>query len=163
VIVRGFTPEHREEILLLREALESVAFTRACEAMTIDDIDYLRLLVIRQRRAATEGREDDFLDLDEQFHLKIVEGARLPILYDLLGQLRGFVRVARLGAPRPAAVLEQVVGEHAEIVDAIEARDVKKALAALKTHLHASDYAFAPATSGGRTRRRPRPQSGSRS
>ena len=144
VIVRGFTPEHREEILLLREALEGVAFTRACEVMTIDEIDYLRLLLIRQRRAATEGREDDFLDLDEQFHLRIVEGARLPILYDLLGQLRGFVRVARLGAPRPTVVLEQVVDEHAEIVDAIEGRDVKSSLAALKTHLRASDYTIAP-------------------
>jgi DNA-binding GntR family transcriptional regulator len=112
--------------------------------MTIDEIDYLRLLLIRQRRAATEGREDDFLDLDEQFHLKIVEGARLPILYDLLGQLRGFVRVARLGAPRPTVVLEQVVDEHAEIVDAIEGRDVKSSLAALKTHLRASDYTITP-------------------
>jgi DNA-binding GntR family transcriptional regulator len=144
VIVRGFTPEHREEILLLREALEGVAFTRACEVMTIDDIDYLRLLLIRQRRAATDGREDDFLDLDEQFHLKI--------LYDLLGQLRGFVRVARLGAPRPTAVLEQVVDEHAQIVDAIEARDIKSSLAALKAHLHASDYVIAPGPALPRTK-----------
>jgi DNA-binding GntR family transcriptional regulator len=149
VIVRGFTPEHREEILLLREALEGVAFTRACEVMTIDDIDYLRLLLIRQRRAATDGREDDFLDLDEEFHLKIVEGARLPILYDLLGQLRGFVRVARLGTPRPTRVLEQVVDEHARIVDAIEARDVRNSLAALQTHLRTSDYRARP---GGRER-----------
>jgi DNA-binding GntR family transcriptional regulator len=160
VIVRGFTPEHRQEILVLREALEGVAFTRACEVMTIDDIDYLRLLLIRQRRAATDGREDDFLDLDEQFHLKIVEGARLPILYDLLGQLRGFVRVARLGAPRPAAVLEQVVDEHAQIVDAIEARDIKSSLAALKTHLHASDYTITPG--GALPRRKLRARSGRR-
>jgi DNA-binding GntR family transcriptional regulator len=143
LIVRGFTDEHRGELLLLREALEGIAVRRACEVMKIDEIDYLRLLLIRQRRAAEEGREDDFIDLDEEFHLKIVEGARLPILYRLLGQLRGFVRVVRLGSARPPAVLAQVVAEHEEIVDALERRDAQTALAALREHLYRSDYAIA--------------------
>jgi DNA-binding GntR family transcriptional regulator len=143
LIVRGFTDEHRGELLLLREALEGIAVKRACEVMKIDDIDYLRLLLIRQRRAAEEGREDDFIDLDEEFHLKIVEGARLPILYRLLGQLRGFVRVVRLGSARPPAILAQVVAEHEEIVDALERRDAQAALAALQDHLYRSDYAIA--------------------
>jgi DNA-binding GntR family transcriptional regulator len=47
------------------------------------------------------------------------------------------VRVARLGAPRPIAELEEVVDEHAQIVDAIEARDVESSLSALKAHLRA--------------------------
>jgi DNA-binding GntR family transcriptional regulator len=142
VIVRGFTPEHRAEILMLREALESVAVRRACEVMTLEDIDYLRLLLIRQRRAAREGREHDFLDLDEEFHLKIGEGAQLPLLHGFLGQLRGFVRVARLGSPRPPAVLTQIVEEHERLVDALERRDVDKALSVLVLHLHRSDYAI---------------------
>jgi DNA-binding GntR family transcriptional regulator len=148
LIVRGFTEEHRAELLLLREALEGIAVQRACEVMEIDDIDYLRLLLIRQRRAAEEGREDDFIDLDEEFHLKIVEGARLPILQRLLGQLRGFVRVVRLGSTRPPAVLAQVVGEHEEIVDALERRDAQTALAALRDHLYRSDYAIAESVAG---------------
>ena len=57
VIVRGFTDEHRAEILLLREAREAVAVTRACEVMALDHIDYLRLLLIRQRRAGQAGLE----------------------------------------------------------------------------------------------------------
>ena len=140
VIVRGFTPEHRAEILLLREALEAVAVRRACEVMALEDVDYLRLLLIRQRRAAREGRDDDFLDLDEEFHLKIGEGAQLPILRTFLDQLRGFVRVARLGARRSPSVLAQVVKEHEQLVDALERRDVEEALALLRLHLHRSDY-----------------------
>jgi len=145
VIVRGFTPEHREEILMLREALEGVAVRRACGVITDDDVDYLRLLILRQRRAARNGENDAFLDLDEEFHLKIVDAARLPILHALLGQLRGFVRVARLGADRPASVLAQVSAEHERIVDALECRDAETALAALIEHLHTSNYALAQA------------------
>jgi DNA-binding GntR family transcriptional regulator len=153
VIVRGFTLEHRAEILTLREALEGVAVQRACELMDLEEIDYLRLLLIRQRRAAEEGREDDFLELDEQFHLKIAEGAQLPILSRFLGQLRGFVRVVRLGARRPPSVLTEVVAEHMGIVDALERRDGPAALAALVEHLYKSDYAIVDESRQSRAKR----------
>jgi DNA-binding GntR family transcriptional regulator len=145
LVVRGFTPDHRAEILMLREALEGLAVRRACEVMDIDDIDYLHLSLIRQRRAAEHGRDDDFIDLDEEFHLKIAEGAQLPILHGVLGQLRGFVRVVRLGAQRPPSVLGQVVAEHERIVDSLERRDAEAAVAALRDHLYKSDYAIADA------------------
>lgn len=150
LIVRGFTDEHRAEILLLREALEGVAVVRACEVMSLEDVDYLRLLLIRQRRAARAALHEQFLDLDEEFHLGIVAGARLPILHSLLSQLRGFVRVARIGVTRPPSVLAQVVDEHESIVDALERRDPVAARSALIDHLHRSDYAIADR----RTRRR---------
>ena len=140
LIVRGFTLEHREEMLLLRRALEAVSVRRACAVMAVGDVDQLRLLIIRQRRAAAAGVADDFLDLDEQFHLAIAEGARLPILHAFLGQLRGFVRVARLGATRPTSALDEVVNEHERIVDAIEAHDAAAAIRALEAHLERSDY-----------------------
>jgi GntR family transcriptional regulator, rspAB operon transcriptional repressor len=135
VIVRGFTPERREEILMLREALESIAVGRACEVITDDDIDQLRLLIMRQRRAARNDEHDVFLELDEQFHLKIVDAAKLPILYGVLGQLRGFVRLARLDTNRPSSALDEVTAEHERIVDALERRDVELARAVLLAHL----------------------------
>jgi DNA-binding GntR family transcriptional regulator len=142
LIVRGFTPEHREEILTLREALESIAVRRACEVMDVDDVDYLHLLLMRQRRAAVAAREDDFIRLDEEFHLKIAEAARLPILYAFLGQLRGFVQVVRLGSIRHPSHMVQVVAEHERIVEALEERDADEALRAVSEHLHTSDYAL---------------------
>jgi GntR family transcriptional regulator, rspAB operon transcriptional repressor len=135
VIVRGFTPERSEEILMLREALESIAVRRACEVITDDDIDQLRLLILRQRRAERNDEYDVFLDLDEAFHLKIVDAARLPILYGVLGQLRGFVRLARLDGNRPSSALEDVTVEHEHIVDALERRDAETARAVLLAHL----------------------------
>jgi DNA-binding GntR family transcriptional regulator len=139
-VVRGFTPEHRREMVLLREALESVAVRRACEVMELGEIDELRILLIRQRRAAAAGDNDEFLDLDEELHLKIAEGARLPILHAFLTQLRGFVRVARAGPPRSPTALAEIVDEHERLLDALESRDVDAALRALTEHLERSDY-----------------------
>jgi GntR family transcriptional regulator, rspAB operon transcriptional repressor len=140
LIVRGFTDEHRREILLLREALEGTAVRHAAEIISIEDIDLLRLLLIRQRRAANEEREEDFIDLDEQFHLKIAEEARLPILYGFLSQLRGFVRLMRLDSGRHPTYMAEVLVEHEALVDALERHDPNAAAAALAHHLHHSHY-----------------------
>jgi DNA-binding GntR family transcriptional regulator len=141
LIVRGFSEEHRREILLLREALEVTAVRHAAEVIELEEIDLLRLLLIRQRRAANDGREEDFIDLDEQFHLKLAEEARLPILYGFLSQLRGFVRLMRLGARRELSYMNEVVAEHEALVDALERHDPSAAAAALLHHLHHSHYA----------------------
>lgn len=150
LIVRELA-EHREEILLLREALEGVALRRACEVMPLEQIDYLHLLLMRQRRAAEAGREDEFIDLDEEFHLKIAEGARLPILHRFLTQLRGFVRLVRVGTRRNPSHLMAVLAEHEAIVGALERRDVEGALEALATHLHTWTYESGSETPEGET------------
>jgi len=140
LVVRELS-SHREEILAVREALESVAVRRACEVMALDEMDELRLLLMRQRRAAEAGLEDEFIDLDEQFHLRIAEGARLPILHRFLSQIRGFVRVMQPGAHRGRDELLAVLREHEEIIDALEERDAAAALDVLVTHLHTRTYA----------------------
>jgi DNA-binding GntR family transcriptional regulator len=114
--------------------------------MELGAIDRLRLLIIQQRRVAAAGLNDEFLELDEQFHLSIAEGAHLPILHAFLGQLRGFVRVATLGAIRPPRVLDEVVTEHERIVDAIEGHDPERAVRALVDHLARSDYTLSEAS-----------------
>ena len=143
LLVRGFTPDHRREIAMLREALEVVAVRQASSVISDDDLDQLRLLVLRQRRVAAAADQEAFLELDEGFHLKIAEAANLPILYGLLSQLRGFVRVARLDVDRPPAVLAEVTGEHDSIIDALERHDAEAAVAALLAHLNKTEYAEA--------------------
>ena len=138
--VTGLEVEELRELFSVRLALETIAVRRACERMSLDDIDFLRLLLMRQRRAADAGREDEFIDLDEQFHLRIAAGAQLQLVERFLRQLRGFVRLMRLGTSRRAGHLQLVLEEHTAIADALEARDADRAVAALHDHLRRSDY-----------------------
>lgn len=143
LIVRGFTPNDRREIALLREALEVIAVRHACSVVADEDLDQLRLLVLRQRRAAAASNQEACVDLDESFHLEIAEAADLPILYGLLSQLRGFVRVARVDVERHPAVLAEVTDENDSIIDALERRDAEGAVDALIAHLNKKEYAEA--------------------
>ena len=138
--VRGFTPTHRNEIQKIREALEEIAVDTACQVISLEDIDLLRLSLLRQKRAADAHDEEGFLVLDEEFHVQIAQGANLPIVARLLGQMRGFARLMRLSRTQPPEHLQDIVVEHTRIVDALEQRDSTAALSALHTHLHHWDY-----------------------
>lgn len=72
----------------------------------------------------------------------IARGAGLQLVYKLLNQLRGFVRIMRLGTVRDRGHLLRVLEEHETIVVALERRDEEAALAALSHHLHTADYAL---------------------
>ena len=144
LVVRGFSASHRNEILRIREALEEIAVETACREMTLDDVDVLRLLLLRQGRAADAYNESDFLVLDEEFHVLIAQKANLPIVARLLEQMRGFARIMRLGKTQPPEHLRDILAEHTRIVDAIEQRDEDAASAALHEHLHHWDYLLAP-------------------
>jgi GntR family transcriptional regulator, rspAB operon transcriptional repressor len=136
LIVRGFTARHRAEVLEIRQALEQISVRNAAKEMSVEDIDYLRLLVMRQQRAVQAGRDDEFVDLDEEFHIRLAEGADLPIVAKSIAQLRGFVRIMRLGMTARDAI--HAVAEHTAILDAIEARDAEAATKALLAHLRNS-------------------------
>ena len=140
LIVSGISNERRAEIMEVREALERISVRKACEVTSLEDVDYLRLLLIRQKRAADAHAEDEFIDLDEAFHLGIAAGAHLPLVERMLGNLRGFVRVMRIGTERSSGHLHQVLAEHEAIVDALERRDADATLAALDAHLQRANY-----------------------
>ncbi len=140
LVVRGFGTSHRTEVLRIREALEEISVETAARVLSLDQIDVLRLLLLRQKRAADAGNEEEFLVLDEQFHIMITRSAGLPIVARLLEQIRGFARLMRLGRTQPPEHLQDIVVEHARILDALERRDTPAALRALHDHLHHWDY-----------------------
>lgn len=149
LVVRGFSPAHRNEILRIREALEEIAVETACRVITMEAIDQLRLTLLRQKRAADTPDEETFLALDEQFHILIALSADLPIVARLLEQMRGFARLMRLGRSQPPEHLQDVLAEHTTIVDALEARNAPAALKALHDHLHHWDYLLVAEQDGG--------------
>jgi DNA-binding GntR family transcriptional regulator len=130
----------RQELLEVREALEQVSLRHACRSMSDDDIDDLRTLLRRQRRAAEAGREDEFIDLDEELHLMLAERAGLRLVPRVLRQLRGFVRLMQLNTRREPGYMVRVFAEHERLVDAVEARDEAAAIDAIRQHLHTSEY-----------------------
>jgi DNA-binding GntR family transcriptional regulator len=128
----------REEIVLLRAALETAAAPAACEHATSDDLDRLELLVIKQSRRAEAGDSAEFLELDEQFHKSLADLAQLPTLSRFLDQLGPFVRLVRIQEETPPAHMLALVTEHRRILDLLRSGDPGQLQRALDQHIRST-------------------------
>ncbi|MBW0102802.1 GntR family transcriptional regulator [Pseudonocardia sp. KRD291] len=133
--VVDLSESHRHEVTLLRESLETTAATQACARWEPDDLDGLRVAVLRQRRVARDGDVTAFLGLDETFHRELAAVARMPTLSLLLDQLGAFVRLVRVAIPTDDAHMLALADEHDDLLDRLERRDAPALCAALGRHI----------------------------
>lgn len=136
LFVVDLSESHRREVTVLRDALEGTAAAEACRCWEPDDLDQLRVAIMRQRRAAAADDAETFLGLDETFHRQLAAVARMPTLSMLLGQLGPFVRLARIAVPTDANHMLGLIAEHEHLVDLLEKRDPALLRAALSKHIH---------------------------
>lgn len=133
--VRVLGTEDRAEIVHLRRVLEEMSVVRAAELAGHEDTDVLRILVRRMRRAAEAGDQAAFTEFNESFHLGVAATAGLPLVHRFLDQLGALIRLTQVGMTLTPVELARQAEEHDAILDAIEARDIDGARAALAIHL----------------------------
>lgn len=133
--VRGFSAAQRHELDEIRSALERLTLSHACRTMSADEVDDLHTLLRRQRRAVDAGRKDDFIRLDEEFHMTIARHSGLAFAPDLLARVRGLASLVQITSGRMDGDLRPALREHVAILDALEARDEPAALQAMAHHL----------------------------
>lgn len=144
-VVATVSPELHREVFLMRSALERIAVREAATTMDLSEVDQLRLIMIRARRAIQAGDVNAFLDCDDEFHLHIARAAGLLLVEDVLRRLRGATRLVSLGLVLTREQLEHAADEHDIIIEALDSGDPDAAEAATDAHLSASAEAMATA------------------
>ncbi len=128
------------EIRLLRVALEQLVVGRLCQTATPEDI--------RELRAILEGRghsQEDMYGIDEAFHIRMAELAGLHQIRRELLSVRGKMYLIASGTRVASLRNDDVVREHAELVDALEQHDCRKAKRLITVHVERSIDAFVAA------------------
>ncbi|WP_066900392.1 GntR family transcriptional regulator [Mycolicibacterium houstonense] len=140
-VVVPVSAQEATDLLEMRLALETAAVRRLCRSS--DSIDTLfgelTELVERQRHGAAIGDADEFAAADDAFHRRIVQVAGNSIAGRFYGSLSDRQRRMMADAARSdSARLTELIGEHADLADAIGRRDVAGFEAALLAHLEAT-------------------------
>lgn len=138
VVVVDPSQELIDEIVLMRDALEPVIARHAASRMDVSDVDQLRLVMIRARRAIDANDVNAYLDCDDDFHLHIPQAAGLGLASDAVRRFRGLTRVATRDRFNDPAVLDRIADEHETIIEALANGDGERAEAAMAAHLAAS-------------------------
>jgi DNA-binding GntR family transcriptional regulator len=140
VTVRKVTDEDIRENYHLRALLESEAARFAADRVESDQIKQLKILNRTMSEAATFGDISDLVDLNTQFHRRVHEAARMPILVRLIGQLWGGRTIfTPLFVPGRAT---RAVAEHDALIAAFEAHDPEKAASAMRDHIRRAEEEY---------------------
>ena len=124
---------HQAHFLRLAVELEVVGtVARGPEPATIVR---LRGLLARQTAMQQLGDTDGFSAADHAFHLALFETAGVPELWGLVRSQSGHLdRLRRLHLPTPGKV-DSILSDHAAILEAVAAGDVKTAQDRMRAHL----------------------------
>lgn len=135
VVVSDITQKDIEDITLVRESLESLAVLLLKDNITKKQIDEIKCKYIEQLHMIENNKNEDFIELDYEFHVKIAEYANNSFL-------REMIKKANLTTKR-FLILSGTVNqygsmankEHKEIIDYIEKGEFELASEAMKKHL----------------------------
>ncbi|NRT72134.1 GntR family transcriptional regulator [Clostridium beijerinckii] len=135
VVVSDITQKEIEDITLVRESLESLAVLLLKDNITQKQIQEIKSKYIEQLHMVEDNRDEDFIELDYEFHTKIAE-------YTNNSFLREMIKKANLTTKR-FLILSGTVNqygsiankEHKEIINHIEMGEFELASKAMKRHL----------------------------
>lgn len=114
----------------IREMLEGLAARRCCENISRRELKELRRIAERTYEMARQGKPDEMIRADREFHSATVRAARNDILQRLEESYRLFGMAVHAGR-----ATEQVHDEHIKVVEAIEENDPDKAETIAREHV----------------------------
>lgn len=136
VFVRQVSLEEASEFYEVRAALEGLIGRLAARRISIDEIEQLRAVVRRMHATHKTRRADEYFALNVEFHDLLARAARNNALH---ANYRGVVNqldlYRRATISRSQENIPLSTQEHEAIVDAIAARDERRAEALLTDHV----------------------------
>jgi DNA-binding GntR family transcriptional regulator len=122
-------PQELEENYRILAALEALAGSLAVAKVTDDDLAEVEALY--QEVAACRPDDERLAELNRQFHFRVYECARSPMLLLLMRLLwRSFPDGPQAGRPH-----QESVQQHAELVSALKERDEERVAAIIRDHV----------------------------
>lgn len=136
-------PEAIRDLLVAREGLDSYVAEVACRTATEEDLERLKAVMAEieevDRQQDSDSRDPAReLELGLKVHEVIVAATRNPALQDMTRRLYEQLRVALWLEVLWIDSWGPAVEQHREIVEAIIARDVPRAVAAAREHIQDS-------------------------
>jgi DNA-binding GntR family transcriptional regulator len=135
--VARIAPDDIRQIVQLRSDLECLALRYGMPRITEEDVDRLATLERGCRRLAQSGNRGPTFLADSEFHLAIASLSGNAYLLDALRRLDVKVQLCRAALCQSGENIRSNVQHHRHILKAIRQRDVKRASAAMRRHIHA--------------------------
>ena len=127
----------KDELALIeaRIYLESGISALAAKRATAEEIDSLRDLVVDMEVYLKENKVEEFNQADFEFHLKIAEACKNPVLLNLVKSVRDLFQKQQEKTHLISKTMEMAYKYHKKIMQAIARRESEKASKLMIKHL----------------------------
>ena len=132
---KGFTRRDVSDIYTVREALEELAVTWACERITDKEIEMLGEQCELMEFYTNKRDVNKILAMNSSFHDIIYNSSRSRFLAQVLRSYKGYLDKSRKSVYYDETFLEDIQREHQVLYEAISKRDTEKAVKAIHDHL----------------------------
>ena len=135
---KGVTKRDVSDIYTVREALEEIAMTWACERITDEEIDKLEEQCELMDFYTKKRDVQKILTMNSSFHDIIYNSTGSRFLAQVLRSYKGYLDKTRKSVFYREEFLDSIQEEHKAIFEAVKSRDKDLAVAAIKKHLASS-------------------------
>lgn len=139
--VTGFLPQDIADMYDMRKEYEMLAFKWAVERMTQEELDEIRNAYDLMEFYTHKGDMAKASDQNAHFHELIYKASHNKQLTRILTSYQYYTKLFKEDGDIVTVEdedMEEVLKEHAEILDALEKRDVDRGMAVVKKHLESS-------------------------
>ena len=133
--VAKMTEKDMEDVLQIRDALDELAATIACEQISEEELSHLRETMYEFEKSTKTGDVKRIAEADVQFHDIIYKATGNPKLVILLNNLREQMYRYRVEYLKDEKNYPMLVKEHCEIVEGLSNKDKEKLTAAMYKHV----------------------------
>lgn len=124
-----------DDAQFVREALEGAAVRIAATRARPEDVAALDAIIARQREAFRDSDIDRFYVFDDELHRSLCDLSGHGVAWSLSQRASGHLnRIRRLSMTLPAYI-DEMIEEHAVVLDAVRRREPVEAEHALREHL----------------------------
>lgn len=133
--VREVTDEEKEQLVFLRESVETQGIKKLAPIVTDPQIRLLEEILDSQKEAMNDNDRILFIELDQKFHRSILEFAGQNLLSDIFQNVYNLTRLIGHKALMKEGRMIEVLEEHSRIVESLQSHDTLKAVEMMQYHL----------------------------
>ena len=133
--VAKMTEKDMEDVLQIRDALDELAASIACEQMTKEQLDTLTETMHEFEESTKSKDLKKIAAADVQFHDIIYQATGNPKLVNMLNNLREQMYRYRVEYLKREDAHETLLAEHDRIIETIEKRNKEEAMRAVSRHI----------------------------
>lgn len=143
--------ESVRELLETRKIMEIGAMEVSAKNATEEEIDRMGAIIEEMRRTLEEGRTDDFIKKDLEFHFEITKATHNRFLIKIFENLRLFTEQFMFAGFRVApGAMKPSLEQHSRIFKALKEKDGKAARQEMEKHVAERRRVFGPILKGGK-------------